>query len=169
MTDAVPATGTIFSSRPYRHLPVPGVLGVLMVVVFGGIAVAFSLSLLPQVPEHPWVLLICLASFWPLGLLWLIGRLTGRYRLVIEADRSVVLTMPFRRVHLGPQDLATVTAGTVGTIVAGTAARRPVLVFTNAAGEVLAHCFQAAFSAEDLSGFLGALAQVRPEVEIVRT
>ena len=154
----------VFSARNPGRLPVPGVLGCVMVVAFSLPAVMLVATTWKELPNYPWLAAAWVGSLFPLAVLYVIRRLMTRYNLRLYADGLVEIVFPFKTVRIARGELASVTAQ--GVYVAAIRARRTWLVFASRDGKVLASLSPSAFEAGVVERFLGALREVNPQVAI---
>lgn len=158
------SAGVVFEARNPGKLPVPGCLGCLMVAVFGMPALMLPLITWKEVPQNPWLLLVYIGAFFPLGVLYVLKRLMSRYNLRVFQDGSVELVYPFKSVRIPQAELASVVLQS--TYVGAIQGPVTALVFASRDGRLLASLQPQAFGGDVIARFIAALRSVNPDVSL---
>ena len=161
---AAPTPGVVFETGNRGTLPVPRVIGCLMVVVFGVPALMLVATTWREVPKYPWLIAVYLASLFPFLVLFVVSRLMARYALRVHADGGVDVVLPFKTVRIAKADLAAITL--TSTYVAATNARRSWVVLSSPDGATWTTFSPSAFDAKAFEQFLAAVREVNPNVKI---
>ncbi len=157
----------LFKTQPVEGLPVPGWIMAIMVFCFSLPLMVIPITI-KEVPSNPWILLAWLAAPFPLSVLYVLRRLFTRFEMVLYADGGVHITKPFSQTMIASGQLHSIIALTRAAHVSGqgTAIRIPIpwLYFYDASDRQITMVSPSAFRAEDVSGFLNALARYFPKV-----
>ena len=158
----------IFRAGSRGGFGVGGCAGWFMLAVFGPLPFALIAFTINRWHELPVALTIFyVLSFFPLAVLFVIGRLISRYALAVERDGTVEIVYPFKTVRLGPTDFSRVVVQTAHLgYNQGVPIHRPDVKFARADGSVAASVAMNAFSSEQWQAFLAALRGARPEVRV---
>lgn len=158
----------IFRTGSKGGLGVGGCGGAFMLAVFGPLPfalIAFTINVWHEAPVG--LTIFYILSFFPLAVLFVIGRLISRYALAVERDGTVEIVYPFKTLRLSPSDFAWVTtqAAHLG-YNQGMPIRRPDVKFVRADNHIAASVAMNAFSPQQWQDFLAALQSVRPDVRV---
>ncbi len=92
------ANKALFKTAPVEGLRVPAWIAAIMVFSFALPFLTIPMTT-PGLAKHPSLLLVSLASAFPLTVLVVLRRLSIRFAIVLNADRSLLITQPFSRTH----------------------------------------------------------------------
>lgn len=147
------------------ELPLPKPIIWLMYAVFSLPLVVIPMTI-SSVPESPMILLAWPVCFFPLGLMWALKRLMGRYAITVFHDGRLEVTLPFKTDRFGPGVLRRVGLNQVRMHVGGGVSTRTFVQLIGDADQLLTQFDASAFAADQVEGLLQALRQINPQLPI---
>ncbi|AVP99431.1 hypothetical protein C7S18_20655 [Ahniella affigens] len=150
------------------ELPLPKPLVWFMYLMFS-IPLLMIPMTLTEIPENPWLLVAYPFCFLPLGIMWLLKRLMGRYGITVGQDGRLEVMLPFKTDRFAPGTLKRVALHQTRMHMSGRVTTRTFLQLIGAQDKLLTHFDVAAFTQADVEGLLGALRQLDPQLPISHT
>lgn len=161
-------TEVLYQIKNPGELPLPKPIVWLMYVMFSMPLLMIPMTL-TDVPETPGLLLAYPFCFLPLGVLWLLKRLMGRYAITLFHDGRLEVTLPFKTDRFAAGTLKRVAIHQTRMHISGRVTVRTFLQLIGANDKLLAHFDVAAFPQADVEGLLAALRQLDPQIPIQHT
>jgi hypothetical protein len=159
-----PVRQPIFSYRHPTSLGLPIIIQLVMVVAFGGPALACIMFTLQDLPQNPWLVFLYMVACFPLVVLVILARLMSRYALAVYGNGDLEVTLPFSKV--------TVAAGKLDSIVpesryvAATKSQMTWLRFVDHDGRVILSLSSSSFSNQVFDDFFAAARATNPTLRI---
>lgn len=161
-------TDVLYQIRNPGELPLPKPIVWLMYGMFSLPLLMIPMTL-ADVPETPWLLVAYPFCFLPLGTLWLLKRLMGRYGITLFHDGRLDVTLPFKTDRFAAGTLKRVAIHQTRMHISGRVNARTFVQLIGANDKLLTHFDVAAFATAEVEGLLVALRQIDSQLPIQHT